>query len=291
MEKIITLAWTRFKKNWLKYFLIYLLGILASVALTIAVLLSIGLGFGIYYLLGQNIIVAVILGTSLLLAAIFAFIYLGNFFALAQNLALVGNSNQDMNSTLKSAKPLTWPFLIFNTLSGLFMLGLLYTNVLLFIPLILWAIWGSFSLFAFLDNQRGGLKPLWYSRSKIQGHFWQVLLYLSILFVASFIFIMLFSQFDSKYQVVVNMLSFLFFTPFGICFTYELYRSLPEPTEVKPAKLWLGLSVFGYVILAALIFFSSRSFSQLLKESPLRYRRDIMKQEIPGIHIQGWQEN
>lgn len=290
MEKIIVAAANRFKKRWLRYFLLYLLGILASIALTILLACSGALIFGIYYLLGQNIIVAVILGIGLILAALFAFIYIGTLFNLAQNLALVGENNQEMSLALKTAQPLALPFLVFNALSSLFMLGLLYTGVLLFIPLLLWAIWSSFSLFAFLDNHRGGLKPLWYSRSKVQGHLGKVFLYQSILFIAILLITVLVAQFDSQYQFV-NTLVYLFFTPFNICFSYELYRSLPEPTETKTPKVWLALSVLGYVLLILILVLSGPHFSKLLKQIPLGDRRNIMKQEVPRIHIQGWQEN
>lgn len=290
MEKIIIAAFNRFKKRWLKYFLLYLLGILASIVLTILLILAGALVFGIYYLLGQNMVVATILGAGLILAAIFVFIYIGILFNLAQNLALVGEENQNMNSALHIAKPLVLPFLIFNALSSLFMLGLLYTGVLLFIPLLLWAIWGSFSLFAFLDNHRGGLKPLWYSRAKINQNFGRVFLYMAIFTMASLLIMVLLSQLASQYQFI-NALTFLFFTPFGICFSYELYRSLKEPEQIQAPKIWIGLSIVGYLLIAALAFLSMQNVPKLLKELPLVDGGNIMKQEIPGINIQGWQEN
>lgn len=290
MEKIIIAAFNRFKKRWLRYFLLYLLGILASIVLTILLILAGALVFGIYYLLGQNMVVATILGAGLILAVMFAFIYLGSLFNLAQNLSLVGDENQNMNSALKNARPLALPFLIFNALSSLFMLGLLYTGVLLFIPLLLWALWGSFSLFAFLDNHRGGLKPLWYSRAIVNQNFSRVFLYLAIFTMTQLLIMVLLSQLDSQYQFL-NALTFLFFTPFSICFSYELYRSLPEPEQIQAPKIWIGLSIIGYLLIAALVFFSMPHVPKLLKELPLGDRRHIMKQKIPSINIQGWQEN
>ena len=291
MEKIINLALNRFKKHWLSYFLIYLLSILAAAALVVLIILAAGLTFGLYWLLGQNTIVAVVLATLFIITSLTAFSYLGSLFNLAKTLVLVEKDHQEINAVLKTAKPLAWPFLVFNVLFNLFIFGLLYTGVFLFIPLILWMVWSSFRVFAFLDNHRGGLKPLWYSRAKVSQNFWKVFLYSLVLFVALMVIMVCLGQLNQEYQFV-NTLAVFLFTPFAISFSYELYHSLPEPTELKPAKIWIGLSVVGYLIMAAIFFFLAENFSQeLLKQIPLGDRGNIMQQEIPGIHKQSWQEN
>lgn len=290
MEKIITKAWSRFKKNWLKYFLVYILSLLVSVASLVLVVLSIGLAIGAYFLFGQNLAIGLGLGIGLFLVSIFILIYFSSLFTLAQNLALIKKNTQNISTIIKTVRPLTLSFVVFNLLSGLFMLGIFYTNILLFVPFILWSVWGLFSTFAFLDGHRGGLAPLWYSRSKVQGNFGKVFSYVLMMVAVFLLIAFFFTQLDSRYQFM-NLLSFLFFIPFGICLTYELYLSLPEPTKVKTSIIWIVLSVFGYALIIGAILISIQNLPKLLKELPLGNRGNIMKQEIPGIKIPGWQEN
>ena len=61
MEKLIKLSLARLKKTLLRYFLVYVLGVLATLAMFLVLGLVAGLFYGLFLLLGKNLILATIL--------------------------------------------------------------------------------------------------------------------------------------------------------------------------------------------------------------------------------------
>lgn len=274
MEKLIKLSLARLKKTLLRYFLVYVLGVLATLAMFLVLGLVAGLFYGLFLLLGKNLILGAILIIVYVLIAIISAIYLSSWLSLAQISTITSDEVKDLTDSFKKTRGLVWPYVGFFMLSCLFGLGIFYLNILLFIPLFLWSIWGAFSIFAFLDNHRGGLTPLWYSKAKIKGHFWKVFLYYAVLYFALIILSSLVMQVDSQYSFVNSLLWFLFM-PFMIGFSYELYRSLPEPETVTKPKIWIGLAILGWLL-----------YIVLLKQIPLGNWCNIVKHKIPAVNIQ-----
>jgi MFS family permease len=256
MEKIISLSFNRFKSNFLRYLLVYALSLLSFLAATIALVLTGGLLFLVYNLLGKPLAVGIILGVFYVIGAFFGLIYLGTWVKLSQVFALVKNKEAgEVAECFKNSRSLVFPFIIFGVLNSLFMIGLFYTNILFFIPFIIWAIWGAFSLFSFLDGHRTGLGPLWHSRSKIDMHFGKVLLYFLVFYAVIFVIMGLVAKLGEQLSFVNGIFTFLI-SPLSICYSYELYLSLPEPAQVSKPKAWLLISLVGWILLVVAIIFS-----------------------------------
>jgi len=271
---------------------------LGYIAFALALILVGGLFFLLFMLFNKPLLLGLFLASVLLIAALIGLVYLSSWFQLAQVLSVVQNSSHSLGEVFKKTRPVVLPFIIFSFLNGLFMFGLLYTNILFFIPALLWAVWGVFSVYSFLDGHRLGLMPLWHSRSKINGHFLKVLGYYAILLAVFFIFFGLTVSLNENLKFYNGIVYFLI-TPFVISYGYEIYQSLPEPTSVNKPKAWLGLSIIGWVLFGLLIIFTTRfanknikhlfnqNFSkqlektlkqqkELLPETPVRDRGNVM---------------
>lgn len=287
MEKIIGLSFERFKKSFLRYFLVYVLSILGTIGVALGTVIIGGILFLIFMALGRPVIPGIIVGTVAAIALFIGLLYISAWIQLAQVLSVVGTDIKEVFDCFKKAKPMVWSFLGFGILSALFFFGLFYTNILLFIPMIVWMIWGSFSAFAFIDGKRGGLTPLWYSRAKVQGHFWKVFLYILVAYAALFVLSSLTVKIDESLAVVNGIVWFLA-SPFLLAYFYEIYHSLPKPTEVKRPTGWVILSIIGWVLGVALMVFGIISLvssgSKTWKKSwPTVYRNGV--QSVTGATL------
>lgn len=264
MEKLFKQAIGRFKTKFLRYFLTYVLGVGISILTVLALLLVAGLFAVIVLLTGKSPIVIGILATIFVLGAILALMYISSWTLLAKLTAIADQKTNDVLDCFRQTRGNVLGFVGFAVLSGLFFLGMAYTNILLFIPALVWSIWGAFAQFAFLEGKRGGLKPLWYSKAKVKGHFGKVFLYLAVIYVSAYIVSFLSIQINEK-MVYVNSLLWFLFTPFVLAYLYEIYKSLPEPKEVKAPTGWIVASVIGWVAMTALIVLGISKLPQALK--------------------------
>jgi len=261
MEQIFQKAWVRFKKSFLRYFLVFILGFGASILSILGYSLLAGLFFLVYYLAGKLVFVGGLLVFVYLVLFILGMWYLSSWIQLATIVAILDQKVTDVTQCYKKTRSSIFDFIIFSLLNGLFILGLLYTNVFFFIPYILWAIWSTFAKIAFIEGHRGGLTPLWYSRAKVRGNFWKVLSYLMVLNLAIYLLTFFLSQLNDVFSYL-NILIWFVFAPFVISFTVELYKSLPTPKKYKPSTAWIILSVIGWVLTPVLLFFV---FSSVLR--------------------------
>lgn len=283
MEKIISLSFNRFKKTFLRYFLVYVLSVLGFVGTFLAAAISAGVMVGLYFLLGQQMAVAIILGILLAVLIIGLFVYLTTWMQIAQTLVIIKPEIKSVIDSFKEAQPLIPGLIIFQIINGLFLAGLFLTNIFLFVPYLLWSIWGSFSLFYYIAGKRGGLTPLWYSRAKVNTNFFKVVGYYLIIVFAYFLIAGLVSQ-GGEELGFINTIFWFIASPLIISFSYELFQSLPEPKEVKAPKSWLLFSVLGWAVNALLIFgiLSSgyRSLPKLLKQNKQLKIDQNLRQEI-----------
>jgi len=292
MEKIIQLSAVRFKKTFLRYFLVYVLGTLGLTLAVLAVLTTGGILFLVHLVLGQQLVISILLGTVLGLVSLGLFIYLGTWFQLSQLLAITKPELKEVYDCFRESRPLILPFLGFSILQVLFLMGFLLFNVFLFLPFIIWSVWGIFAAYAFLDGKRGGLKPLWFSKARVSGHFFQVLLYIAVIYGALFLLGTVFGQINENLSFLNALLWFLG-TPFIIGYSYEIYRSLPEPAEVKASTSGKVLSVLGwglnFLVIGLALSSGMKSLADLIeKNKDLRMSKTLQKQllkEIPGTRI------
>jgi len=247
MEKIIQASFARFKKTFLRYFLVYVLGMLGFTLAVLAVLATGGAMFLLYLILGKQLVVAISLGTIFGLGTFALIIYLATWFQLSQVLAITKPELKEVYDCFRESRALILPFLGFSILHALFLMGFFLSNIFFFLPYIIWSIWGAFAVFAFLDGKRGGLMPLWFSKAKVSHNFFKVLLYIAIAYSALFLVTSIFTQINKDLSFLSSLVWFLA-TPFLMSYSYEIYRSLPEPKAVKRSTTGIVFSIIGWVL-------------------------------------------
>jgi hypothetical protein len=255
MEILTKKAWDRFKEKFLRYFFAFIISIGIVLLTLLCLLLLGGLLFLIYVLLDKNQAAGTVLIVVYGLLSIATLIYVSSWTNLAKIAAVTDFKAEGAMNVIKQTRKITVGFVIYSILSGLFFFGLFYTNIFLFIPLILWSTWSTFEIFAYLDGKQKLLSALWYSKAKVNTRFWQVFGILVILYLALFIISFSLTALDERMSIF-NVLMWFVSTPFIIAFKYELYKKLPEPKNLEPSKAWLALSFLGYVITIAIVIFS-----------------------------------
>jgi hypothetical protein len=192
---------------------------------------------------------------------------------------------------IKKVKPLIWGYFIYTFFYGLFLIGLIPFGILsLGIVLLLWVIWNMFGIFVYLDYKEAGLRNLWHSKALINQRFWGVVMRIAIVYVGYYVIMMILGASDKNnglLTLIIFVLSFVI-APFLISYLYEMYltlKTLQKDLEVKPSKIWVGLSVLGGIILIlSIIGISSFAISQgpaLMKEfnNAIQQKQDKMPKD------------
>jgi len=288
MENIIKKAFKRFTTNLLRYFLTYVISFGIAILGLVALGILAGVGIGVYYATGQSNVVGTVLGGVGLLGLAAIIAYLGSWSTLATTFAMVKDDLKDATDAFRQSKPLVMPFLVYGLLSTLFVCGLFYTSILLFIPIILWSIWGAFAVFAFIEGKKGGLMPLWYSKAKVTGNFWKVFGYLVLLNLSILFLSYLFTAVGKNGGSGLSALLWFLAAPFGLSFSYELYKSLPEPTEVKKSTGWIVVSVIGWVFIVisavAMMATLPKTLENMDRKAIMRdVQKEMLKNSSSGV--------
>lgn len=171
------------------------------------------------------------------------------WFTLTSVLLLISDTKLKVSEALQKSKPLIFKAILFFLMSGLFIIGLLPLGILsLSIILFLWYFWGIFSFFILIEKQEKGLKNLWLSKQLVTQRFWKIVGY-SLLIQLIGIAITL---------ITFGFGSFLIYLQgiFYLCFTYEIYKKLEAPQQIKTPNMWLWFSIFGWAILILISIFA-----------------------------------
>lgn len=287
MEQLFLKAWGRFKNKFLRYFLITAISLGVYLLLTVLSLLLAGLFFAIFWFSGKSLFLIPLLVVPYLAIVVTGWLYMGSWMELTKIMAVTADDIKDLADTFAKTKPLVWQFLGYGVLSGLFFIGLLYTNFLLFIPAIMWYFWGLFASFSFLEGKRGKLAPLWYSKAVVNQSFGKVFFYVAVLTLASMMLTGAFTYIDDRLAALNTVLWFVS-SLFLLSFNYELYRSLPKPKEYRSSRGWLILSVIGWLLIPFMVItlFGNNQLNlqnwqklknfELPKELPIRDRSNVM---------------
>lgn len=212
--------------------------------------------------------ILLVAGIAILLT-ILSSIYLFALFILTSVNILVGKK-QSILSMIQSMKPLVFGYIWVALSSAIFLTGLFpYGIITLFILPMIWTFWSSFTTFVYLEKKEHGLQNLWTSRDLYNQKFWE-LLFRSLLPLGGSILIMIFyvliAHFIPLQALSAIILYFVFhllnilYGSFVICYNYELYRLLPKTKKAQTPKVWIILSLIGWIINIVLIL----SFSYFL---------------------------
>jgi hypothetical protein len=123
----------------------------------------------------------------------------------------------------------------------------------LFILFIVWGVWGSLTLFVFLEKQESGLRNLFISKAMVQSRFWGVLLRIVLVYLAYYIILWSLGMAQGKEgNALVGLLTLaisIFAQPFLMSYLYEIYKHLEHPTTVGANTVWKILSILGWVLM------------------------------------------
>lgn len=270
LETLVKKAFDRTKQRFLSYIFVYVIGIGIMILAAIALLLLGGIIFLIFRATNLPVL-TILLGVAVGVGFIGVLIYLGAWIQLSILSVMTDDKRVSVNESLKKTKPLVPGFIVLAILNGLFIAGLLPFGFLtLFIVFILWWIWGSMVGFVYLhQKQPKGITSLWISRQMVNQNFWgivgRMLLIGGGLYFITFIFS---SSKNALLSALVPIISILI-GPFIISFLYEMYKNLSVPKAVEKPKVWVTLSVIGWVI-SLVVFVSLGAFlASLLQNLPI----------------------
>ncbi len=266
-------AWERFTSRFVKAFLTQLLSFGLIMLATLGAFLIIGLLVLIAILI-HNPVLYLILAPAGIVVFLF-YIYMASWVSLSYIRILIRDDPQvGIWQNMTDIRPRVMAYFILTLLMVLFVLGFSY---LLFIPAIVWSIWGVFTLFIFLEDGGRGLLPLWKSRQLVKGYFWAVVGRLLLFGIASWALVVIFSL--NRYTSVISfVLSLVVIQPLQIAFNYQIYLVLKKinPIKDKPTGgMWPYLSILGWILSIILIIVTSSllvnaiiNLSKNLKQTP-----------------------
>lgn len=206
-----------------------------------------------FYKLASLTAVAAILAVFLIAAFFVGFVYIASWTSLAQISIIISDTKTGVMENYKNLKPRVWDYVGVNLLMGLFMIGILPWGLLsLTIVFILWAFWSTFVPFVFLEQKMQGLDNLWFSRQLVSQKFWLIG---GRIFLVQIIFFLINIALAATKEPMVGIASFfisIFAAPFFVSFIYLMYKKLEVPEKVEAPRVWITLSIIGWIIMIAL---------------------------------------
>ncbi len=280
IENLLRAAFERTKDRFLPYLLTVLLYIAMTIGAVIAMVLIGGLNF-LIYTATQSVPVTATTAIISGVAAIIGFMYLGSWGSLAMVEVIISPEKRGVMEVYQAVRPLIWKYVIFSILMSLFIIGLFPISIpTLLILLMVWGIWGCFSIFEFLEKKESGLRPLWSSKAIVSKHFWSIFLRIAVVYIAVWIVsgILGAASDENGFATILTMIFSFVVTPFVTSYAYQLYKNVPQATEIGSQKVWIVISIIGW----ALLFLFAISFSQTLAN----FKDNLPVQEIMEKQMQ-----
>lgn len=264
VEALFKKAFARLKDRYLNFLIVTVLGW----GIGVGIALFFGLGLGSVFLTWafvKNPTAVGVVGAIMGLLFIGILIYFSSWVQLATVDSLIESKKLPPFETYKKVRPLVKDYVIFTVLMLLFFFGLLpFTLLSVFIVGLLWALWSIFSVFVFLEKKKKGLENLWISRDMVNQKFWPVAGVASLVLIISVIVSAVFVS--ARNGLVSSIVSQLVLAPFITSIYYEMYKTLKPPVKGKTPKVWLGLSVVGFVITVLVVVLSIQAVSKVIPE-------------------------
>lgn len=288
VENLVKAALKRTKERFLSYLLAYVASfILVIVVFAAGVIVSTMLS--ILYVTTKSVVLVGILGAFTAIGFFVALIYVSAWSQLAVIRSLMLNEKKDLGALFKEVKPATGGYIWLSIITSLFMFGLIPWGLLtLFIVLILWAYWSIFSTFVYLEQRRRGLENLWISRQMIDERFIGIAGRMLLIHGSIFFMMIALSWSNNAILRFASFIVNILFVPFSISFSYEIYRLLKIPTEVKKPTAWIAFSVIGFVLfivmMALLVTVFSQNFNQIMEIFIKMIRADQLPR-TPAVNL------
>lgn len=304
LENLFRQAFKRTKERFLSYLIVALISIGIGIAVVIGLLLIIGL-LALLFALTKSIILITLLSLLFLLAALTLMYYVGAWLHLTTTYVIISPKKVTTGEAFAKMKPLVWNYVKLEVLLSLFFLGLVIPTLFtLFIALLIWAFWGTFVTFVYLEQQKKGLDNLWTSKAIVSQKFWGVTGRLILVMILIWLLQIAFNSGGKNsigpfFSFIISLLS----GPFVLSYHYEIYKNLPLPQNIPTPKGWIIASLLGLILtFGALVFglvklfetFSLNQLSTIMETLPKTLPKDLnfpfltptpkpnFYQELPG---------
>lgn len=253
VESLISAAWSRTRQRFLSFFLASLMMYALFIAMGIAWLILSALLAGVAAVVHVpvlQVLLFVILGVSMFIGVLF----IASWSSLATITTIVNPEKIGVLEAFKKVKPIALPFVWVQILMMLFFIGLMPVSaILLFIPLFIWYFWANFIVFVYLEKQRKGLENLWVSRAMVNQNFWGIIGRMFLLTIAILFFTFLFSASRNGTLIILwQLVNILIIAPFWVSYSHEIYSQLDKKESAPVPKVWIVVSIVGFVIMVLL---------------------------------------
>ncbi|OGK16446.1 hypothetical protein A2690_03805 [Candidatus Roizmanbacteria bacterium RIFCSPHIGHO2_01_FULL_39_12b] len=259
-------SWSRLSDHFSDYIKVYIvtLGLFAGFGLLFT---GVALGF---FIIAKNVQIALlyVLVIPLLVAFIFAFVYLSTWCGLVTIDSIIGHIGIPLKKRFNAIRPIVMGFVWFNVLFGLFMLGLFIFGILsLGVVFLFWIVTSSFAAFVYLQHQPKGLCSLWISKQMIRGQFFKILGYFVLIYGVIFSIDVILLRSDHIITNITSWLMNFIAAPYFIALKYEIYKHLEYPKKIEVPEKWVIASKVGFVILIISGFLLFKNLVQSMPSS------------------------
>ena len=280
IETLMRKAFQRVRGRFLTYILAYVLMFALVFGVTFLFVFMGILAAGAFA--NKMTLITGILLAVLTVLGVIAFMYITGFTQLVVVYTLIRKEKGTIMQNINEMKSLVWGYVWLNIAMLIFMIGLLPVGLIsIFIVYVLWAFWGSFSAFVYIEHKKKGLDNLWISYMMVKKRFWAIAGRMALVVMAYMLVSGLLSMYDNAILNVLQYAVYIFFGPFILSYDYEIYRLLEVPAKVERPGMWIALSVVGYVFIGLLIFYAGQRIGdtgprlrEFLKENMQENRRN-----------------
>ena len=255
IETLFRNAFARTKDRFLSYLIATIIQYVILIAVVFGLFIIGGLLVAVFGLSakglgGSGILIGGALMALLVFIGIVVVMYIASWGQLAVVTTIINKTKISATDTFKLVKPRVWGMIWLNIGFGLFFIGLMPFGILtLGVLFVVWSAWSSMYVFVYLQQNRTGLDNAWVSKQMVQPNFWKVLSRMAVLYGLFYIIFFALSSLDNNVSGLLSMVISLFFTPFAMSYSFEIYNLLTVPTTVQRPTLWIFLSIGGFVLI------------------------------------------
>jgi len=287
IETLIRNAFHRLKDRFLTYILAYVVMYAMVFGLTLLLALT-GLFAAGMFAYKVTFMTGLLLALFTALSMV-AFMYVVSFTQLVIVHVLIRKTKGTLMHCIREVKEDVWGFVWVSVAGFIFMVGLLpFATVSLFTIYILWSFWGSFTAFVYLTHKKKGLDNMWVSYAMVNQRFWGIVGRMALVFVTYFIIISILGfQKDNNFLSVLQFIVSMIFGPFVMSYQYEMFKHLKVPTHVVRPKIWIWMSIVGYVLMIFLLFSMGREVGKGGMRLREYFEENNQYQQMPGDDSRG----
>ncbi len=272
-------SFRRLKDRLIPVLLVGIMSIPITILCGIGTAVLVGIGILLFFVTKSAVISIAVIG----LAAVISFtltLYMFSWIHLAYIQAAIRPTRAGPITLLKETHVLVWQYVVLSLLMVVFFVGLLPFGMLsLGIIFVLWGVWAVFVPFVFIRYRPKGLGALWISRNIAGQRFWSTLLRLlalnAVIIAIHMAVAFLLAQINEGLSGYVFSIIAPLTTFFSLCFLYEMFQALPQPSDTNKPKIWIGLAALGFFMTIASVILMFSQLSQVFDPSTIEQYKDL----------------